>query len=225
MELKKYMTTLIKKYLVPVAVAAGILGVVGIAGAQIEITDNITVALSDPDIELTIQALDEDMELTSVTVNDGSIDVTIPAGTRLIVTSEDRDLEVTGDSVQDKITCSSEGVTRLFIYKPGVSKTVTITPKDEECSSIGGGGGDGDEDEDVDEDEDEDGGGGGGGGGRGAPPAPAPAPAAPGAPAPSGGLPYPNPTTPDQIRANITHLQTTLLSLLQQLLALLQGQL
>jgi len=57
--------------------------------------------------------------------------------------------------------------------------------------------------------------GGGGGGG-------AYNPTATTTPAPTIGLPYPNPTTPDQIKADIVYLQTKLLALLQQLLALLQ---
>lgn len=114
-------------------------------GADLNYNADTDIALSSPNIQLTIVS---GSQATSLTVNAGDIVVTIPTGSTFTVRSPSRDLTVAGAPADTIIAteCTSGGVRKVTITSQNTSNTsLTITPTDSQCSptTSGGGGGGG----------------------------------------------------------------------------------
>ena len=134
--------------------AAGVALLLGTVFAQTAVAADLTysadttVSLSSPAINITIES---GSEATSVTVNAGTIDATIPGGSYFEVTSASRDLTITGytaSNVAFTNTCSTANSTTIRMDVSSGSETITITPTAGQCGVVtstnnGGGGGGG----------------------------------------------------------------------------------
>lgn len=174
------------------------LGAQAAMATDIIFTGSVTVSLTNPAIDLTITS---GSKATSLVVDTGSISVVVPSAEVITITSTDRDLSFSGDTTSIVSSVCTDGTATATVTGGGADETITITPTANTCSS---------------------GGGGGGGGGGAAAGEEAVVPAA----LPSGiTLPYAHPVTATEIRANINTLQVALVSLIQQLIQMLQSQL
>lgn len=126
-----------------VAIFVAVFGLADIAGAaSLAYSNDTTVDLSNPDIDLTIKA---GSEATSLVVNAGNIVVEVPSGSVFVITSASRGLGSGGfaSGVTVSQTCNSSQVDTLTITASSGSGTYTITPASSKCTYSSGGGGGG----------------------------------------------------------------------------------
>jgi hypothetical protein len=125
------------------------IAVLAISGASAALAADLTfsvdtiISLSSPAIDLTVLA---NSQATSLTVNEGSIVVTVPAGSSFIVTSASKGLNVSGftpPGVALSHYCTYSYVDTVNIVASTDVATYTITPLSYKCTYYSGGGGGG----------------------------------------------------------------------------------
>jgi len=160
----------IKFYLALLVLAALLVPGAAVVAADLTYDADVTIDLSDPDINLTIES---GSEATEVVVNAGTLVATIPASTTFTVSSPSRNLLTSGNSAATITTsCTAANLAIITVVTGSDAETITFTPAGLQCFSGGSGGG-------------------GGGGSPSPAPAPAPSPAPTPTPAPT---PSPTPT-------------------------------
>ncbi|MBW2661461.1 MAG: hypothetical protein JRD93_05630, partial [Deltaproteobacteria bacterium] len=118
-------------------------GAVNIVGAVgLTYSNDTTVDLSSPDIDLTIVAASE---ATTVVVNAGTIVITLPiGGNAFTITSASRHLLISNDTsaLTKSYSCDSNRLETLVVT-PGasVAETITLTPDSAQCVGASGSGG------------------------------------------------------------------------------------
>lgn len=105
--------------------------------------DDVTVNISDLSLDLTLKNASNVEEMT---VNPGSINITISPGSSVIIESADRKTLSIAGFTTATLTCPSSGASKLTIASPATSVSGSITPSNSTCdppASTGGGGGGG----------------------------------------------------------------------------------